>query len=160
SVLVLASSAVLSALLISAVVGRALRSLERASGAIEHVGEGDFHHVLPVKGPPELKRLASGFNLMTRRLAVMASQNRRLNERLLRLQDEERADLARDLHDEIGPLLFAVDMTAATVERLAGDGRNAEIPVHARAIHESVGHMQRHVRAILQRLRPLATVGL
>ena len=45
---------------------------------------------------------------MTRRLVVVAAQNRRLNERLLTLQAEERADLARDLHDEVGPLLFAV----------------------------------------------------
>jgi two-component system sensor histidine kinase UhpB len=160
AVLVLAGSAALSALLISIVVGRALRSLESVSAAIEHVGEGDFHHVLPVTGPPELTRLASGFNLMTRRLAASAAQNRRLNERLLTLQAEERADLARDLHDEIGPLLFAVDMTAATMERPAGDGRNADIPLHARAIRDAVGHMQRHVRAILERLRPLPTVGL
>jgi two-component system, NarL family, sensor histidine kinase UhpB len=160
SVLVLAGSAALSALLISIVVGRALRSLERVSAAIEHVGEGDLHHVLPVKGPPELTRLASGFNRMIRRLAESAAQNQRLNERLLTLQAEERADLARDLHDEIGPLLFAVDMTAATMERLAGDGRSADIPVHARAIRDAVGHMQRHVRAILERLRPFATVGL
>jgi len=160
AVLVLAGSAALSALLISIVVGRALRSLERVSVAIEHVGEGDFRHTLPVKGPPELTRLADGFNLMIRRLAASAAQNHRLNERLLTLQAEERADLARDLHDEIGPLLFAVDMTAATMERRAGDGRSTDIPQLARAIHDAVSHMQRHVRAILVRLRPLTTVGL
>ena len=91
---------------------------------------------------------------------MVAAQNRRLNERLLTLQAEERADLARDLHDEIGPLLFAVDMTAATIERLAGTDRNVDIPVHARSIHETVGRIQRRVRAILGRLRPLQTIGL
>ena len=65
---------------------------------------------------------------MTQRLATAAAQNRRLNERLLTLQAEERADLARDLHDEIGPLLFAVDMTAATIERLAGSDRERRHP--------------------------------
>ena len=83
---------------------------------------------------------------MTQRLATVAAQNDRLNERLLTLQAEERADLARDLHDEIGPLLFAVDMTAATIERLAGGDREAEIPAHAQAIHDAVGRMQRHIR--------------
>ncbi len=67
---------------------------------------------------------------MTQRLAAVAAQNHRLNERLLTLQAEERADLARDLHDEIGPLLFAVDMTAATIEHLAGSDRGNEIPTH------------------------------
>ena len=119
AVLVLAGFAVLSALLISAVVGRALRSLERLSAAFERIGKGDYHGLLPVQGPPELTRLANGFNAMSERLATVAAQNHRLNERLLTLQAEERADLARDLHDEIGPLLFAVDMTAAAIERLA-----------------------------------------
>jgi two-component system, NarL family, sensor histidine kinase UhpB len=76
------------------------------------------------------------------------------------LQAEERADLARDLHDEIGPLLFAVDMTAATIERLAASDRGDEIPTHVRSIHETVGRMQRHVREILGRLRPLRGIGL
>ena len=108
---------------LSAVLGRALRPLEDLSTAFQHIGKGDYHGSLPEHGPPELTRLASGFNLMTQRLATAATQNRRLNERLLTLQAEERADLARDLHDEIGPLLFAVDMTAATIERLAGSDR-------------------------------------
>ena len=118
AVLVLAGFALLSAVLIYAVIGRALRPLENLSSAFEQIGKGDYHGRLPERGPPELTRLASGFNLMTQRLATIAAQNRRLNERLLTLQAEERADLARDLHDEIGPLLFAVDMTAATIERL------------------------------------------
>ena len=57
-------------------------------------------------------------------------------------------------------MLFAVDMTAAAIERLAGNGRAAEIPAHVQSIHDAVGRMQRHVRAILERLRPLQAVGL
>jgi two-component system sensor histidine kinase UhpB len=115
---------------------------------------------VPEHGPPELTRLARGFNLMTQRLAAAAAQNRRLNERLLTLQAEERADLARDLHDEVGPLLFAVEMTAATIERLAGSDRARDIPTHVRAIHDAMGLVQRHVRTILGRLRPIRAMGL
>ena len=160
AVLVLACFAVLSALLMSAVLGRALRSLEKLSTAFDRVGKGDYHGALPAHGPPELMRLTNGFNGMTERLATTAAQNHRLNERLLTLQAEERADLARDLHDEIGPLLFAIDMTAAAIERLAGSEREAEIPLHVQAIHDSVGRMQRHIRLILGRLRPLQAIGL
>jgi two-component system, NarL family, sensor histidine kinase UhpB len=160
AVLVLAGFALLSALLICTAVGRALRPLEDLSTSFERIGKGDYHGRMPEHGPPELARLANGFNLMSRRLAVVAAQNRRLNERLLKLQAEERADLARDLHDEIGPLLFAVNMTAATIERLAGTDRNVDIPVHARSIHETVGRIQRRVRAILGRLRPLQNIEL
>jgi two-component system, NarL family, sensor histidine kinase UhpB len=160
AVLVLAGFALLSAGLICAVVGRALRPLDTLSTAFQRIGAGDYHGTLPEHGPLELSRLANGFNVMTQRLAAVAAQNHRLNERLLTLQAEERADLARDLHDEIGPLLFAVDMTAATIERLAASDRVDEIPTHVRSIHETVGRMQRHVREILGRLRPLRGIGL
>ena len=160
AVLVLAGFALLSVLLICAVIGRALRPLENLSSAFEQIGKGDYHGRVPEHGPPELMRLANGFNLMAQRLATAAAQNRRLNERLLTLQAEERADLARDLHDEIGPLLFAVDMTAATIERLAGSDRAGDIPTHVRSIHDAVGRVQRHVRALLGRLRPIRAIGL
>jgi two-component system, NarL family, sensor histidine kinase UhpB len=160
AVLVLAGFAVLSALLICIVVGRALRPLEHLANAFDQIGLGYYHRNVAERGPPELIRLANGFNVMTRRLAAAAAQNRRLHERLLTLQAEERADLARDLHDEIGPLLFAVDMTAATIERLAADDREAGIPAHVHAIQDAIGRIQRHVRALLGRLRPLQAIGL
>jgi two-component system sensor histidine kinase UhpB len=147
-------------LLICAVIGRALRPLETLSAAFQRIGKGDYHGRVPERGPPELARLANGFNLMTQRLATVAAQNHRLNQRLITLQAEERADLARDLHDEVGPLLFAVDMTAATIERLAGSGRGTDIATQVRLIHDAVGLMQRHVRAILGRLRPITAIGL
>ena len=142
-----------SALLISLVVGSALRPLTVLSAAFEHVGRGQYHGLLPATGPPELMRVVHGFNCMTQQLATADAQNHRLNERLLTLQSEERADLARDLHDEVGPLLFAVDMTAAAIERLPR-GREAEIVAYIQSIHEAVARMQRHLRVILGRLRP------
>jgi two-component system, NarL family, sensor histidine kinase UhpB len=154
AVLVLAGFAILSALVICTAVGRALRPLEHLSAAFARIGQGDYRGQLPEQGPPELAHLAHGFNLMTQRLATVATQNRRLNERLLTLQAEERADLARDLHDEIGPLLFAVDMTAASI------GRGGDPATHVRSIHDAVGRMQRHVRALLERLRPLQAISL
>ena len=74
------------------------------------------------------------------------------------LQEEERADLARDLHDEVGPFLFAVNVDATTIPRLAETGRHAEIQERVRSIRNSVGHIQKHVKAILGRLRPVGLV--
>jgi two-component system sensor histidine kinase UhpB len=160
SVLVLGSFALLSAVLVGLAAGRALRPLDMLSRAFDRIGRGDYQGSVPEQGPPELVRLASGFNLMARHLAAAAAQNRRLNERLLTLQAEERADLARDLHDEIGPMLFAVNMTAATIEHLADSGRVTDIPTQVRSVHDAIGRMQRHVRTILERLRPMQSIGL
>jgi two-component system sensor histidine kinase UhpB len=78
------------------------------------------------------------------------------------LQDEERADIARDLHDEIGPHLFAANVDAAMAASLIGQGRSEAALDQLRAITGAIGHIQRLVRDILGRLRPtgLAELGL
>ena len=76
---------------------------------------------MPVR--PNLARLAKGFNTMVERLDAAQARNLRLNEQLMTLQEEERTELARDLHDEVGPFLFAVHLDAASIEQAAASGR-------------------------------------
>ena len=144
----------LSIALVSFVAGRALRPLDRLSDALAALEPGEYAMRVDDAGPPELSRLARGFNTMAERLEAARQRNNRLNQQLLTLQDEERRELARDLHDEVGPFLFAVNLDAAAIEQAAASGRLAEIPERAGTIREAVGHMQRHVRDILNRLRP------
>ncbi len=47
---------------------------------------------------------------MAEQLAEMHEGNRRLSEQMLTLQEHERRDLARDLHDEVSPFLFAINV--------------------------------------------------
>lgn len=148
----------LSMTLVTFVVGRALRPLDRLSAALTSLGRGEYAVRVEQTGPPELMRLAQGFNAMVERLDATQARNLRLSEQLLNLQEEERTDLARDLHDEIGPFLFAVNLDACSVEQAAGSGQIAEVAERVHAIREAVGHMQRHVRAMLHRLRAASPV--
>jgi two-component system, NarL family, sensor histidine kinase UhpB len=148
----------LSIVLVSQVVGRALRPLNRLSAALASVGSGEYVVRVEHAGPPEVMRLAQGFNAMVDRLSAAEARNLRLNEQLLTLQEEERTDLARDLHDEIGPFLFAVNLDAASIERAAVSGQLAEVSDRAHGIREAVEHIQCHVRAMLHRLRPASPV--
>ncbi|MBV9747633.1 MAG: HAMP domain-containing protein, partial [Acetobacteraceae bacterium] len=157
---VLAVFCLLASLLVFWTVGRTLRPLDRLRSGLSSVGAGDYAARVAAHGPPELAALAHGFNSMAARLAEAQLRNARLNEQLMTLQEEERADLARDLHDEIGPSLFAVNVTAATIQQLAAAGRTSEIPGQVRAIQDVVGHVQRYVKAILGRLRPVHAVEL
>jgi two-component system sensor histidine kinase UhpB len=143
-------------------IGRTLRPLDSLAKALKQVGQGDYKLRIGDSPVPELSRLGRSFNAMAVQLSAMDEQNRRLNEQLLTLQEEERAQIARDLHDEISPFLFAVNVDLAAVTRLAGQGRSAEIAGQVQLISESVSHMQRQVRAMLGRLRPgaLADFGL
>lgn len=143
-------------------IGRALRPLERMAAGLSRIGEGDYSIRLTGRLPPELSRLRDSFNRMAGQLAEMDAENRRLNEQLLTLQEQERGDIARDLHDEIGPFLFAINVDAANIARQANQGRFDSIKDQVESISEAVGHMQKQVRAMLGRLRPigLAEFGL
>jgi two-component system, NarL family, sensor histidine kinase UhpB len=144
------------------IVGHALGPLEKLSRGIAIIGTGNYAARVEYDGPPEITKLAASFNTMAEHLGTLESKNHRLTGQLLTIQEEERTDLARDLHDEVGPFLFAVNVDAAAIARDAEAKGLTEIATQVRSIQESVTHMQRHVRAILQRLRPagLQDVGL
>ncbi|HUN98965.1 MAG TPA: histidine kinase [Bradyrhizobium sp.] len=152
----------LSVLVIYLFIGRTLRPLERLADALEEVGDGSFRTRISDRLPPELSRLRDSFNRMAARLAETDEDRRRLHEQLLTLQEQERGDLARDLHDEVSPFLFAVNADAATASRLLADGRSLEAAEHVQSIIDAVAHIQRQVRRMLGRLRPvgLADLGL
>lgn len=136
-------------------IGLALRPLAALSEGFRAVGLGAYGARARLAGPPEVAALAAGFNRMAADLERLERNNARLNAQLLTLQEEERADLARDLHDEVGPFLFAVGIDAGAILRLAPPEAE-ELRARVGSIQEAVGHMQRQVRAILGRLRPAA----
>lgn len=136
-------------------VGRALRPLSRLTDAMEQVGQGDYRVRVGDRPTPELARLRDSFNRMAARLAAADTDNRRLNEQLLTVQDEERSEIARDLHDEVGPFLFAINVDIANLTRLLKLGRAAELAAPAQSIADSVHHLQRQVRGMLGRLWPI-----
>ncbi len=164
-------------LLVHLTMRGALRPLADIADGLARIEAGGRDVRVPARGPPELAGLARGFNRMSGRLDDVDARNRRLAEQMASLQEEERADLARDLHDEVGPALFAVTMTAATILRLLGEAGPEALPTQGgaaslhggrapawpaptiagevRLIQDSIGHVQRHVRDILGRLRPL-----
>jgi two-component system, NarL family, sensor histidine kinase UhpB len=160
--LVLALALVGGAVLVFVVVGRALAPLRAIGQVLPRIGAGDYGVRAPEWGPPELAALGRGVNEMAGRLAAMRERNRSLEEQILTLQDEERADIARDLHDEIGPHLFAANVDASMAATLIGAGRPEAALQQVRAITTAIAHMQRLVRDILGRLRPpqLAELGL
>ena len=153
---------VLTAGLLYWAIGQGLRPLQRLSAGFSRIGAGDYATRVDRAGPAELASLAVGFNRMAEQLGTMAAQNRRLQEQLLTLQEEERAELARDLHDEIGPFLFAAGVDAACIPALIETGQSDEAAERGVALQVSVAHMKRHIRLILGRLRPLSfgAVGL
>ena len=141
-------------------LGQALRPLEDLSKALSRVGRGDYGAHVAETGPMELASIYREFNHMAEQLQVAERSNQRLNEQLTTVQEEERSDIARDLHDEIGPFLFAVDVDAQTIPQILEKGTKPDVVERANAIRLSVAHMQSHLRSILSRLKPAVLLDL
>ncbi len=141
-------------------LGRALQPLDQLAVSFNQIFNSTDAPRIPEKGPAELVQVYRGFNAMAERLSKMEAKNRRLTEQVATVQEEERADIARDLHDEIGPFLFSVDVDAASIARCVDEGKHADIPARVLTIRESIGHMQRHVKDLLGRLRSAALIDV
>jgi two-component system sensor histidine kinase UhpB len=136
---------------VSVAVGYALRFLRRFQTGLLAVSDGSYNARLDTKGPPEFAALARGFNHMAARLAALADSNRRLQQQIQNVQEEERLGIARDLHDEVGPYLFAIQVDAKAVAQSA---RPQEREL-GHAIRDAALHIQRHVKEILRQLHPV-----
>ena len=138
----------------------ALAPLRDVCDALLRIGSGDLSARVEPNVSRELMPLRDGFNAMAGRLVEMDRQNRALNEQIINLQEEERAELARDLHDDVAPFVFAVGADAAMIRQYLAKGVSAEIGPRAEAIAEAVRHMQRHLKDVLGRLAPGALLDL
>jgi glucose-6-phosphate-specific signal transduction histidine kinase len=101
----------------------------------------------------------SELQLMQRELAETLSENRLLSQKYLLVQEEERRNLARELHDELGQCLNAIKLDAVSIRDTSRDGQ-PEIEASANAIIELSAHVYEVVRSIMQRLRPAALDAL
>jgi two-component system, NarL family, sensor histidine kinase UhpB len=146
------------------VVGRALAPLEALSQAMSGIESGSYSVHIEPGGAPELAAICTKMNHLAETLGEAIEEKRRLAERAVSLQDLEREEIARELHDEFGPYLFALRVHAGALMRLA----KAEVPdaggvlKHGSAILDQVNDLQQFTRRILERLRPvgLAELGL
>jgi two-component system, NarL family, sensor histidine kinase UhpB len=123
------------------------------------VGAGRYHQRVPESGSREFVVLSRGFNQMAERLAHAEARRLRLESQLAALQEEERAELARDLHDEIGPLLFAVGVDLSVIQQDPAL-RGTDLAIRVEAVRESLTRINREIKAILGRLRQNTLVDL
>ncbi len=141
-------------------LGHPLRLLHNTTVAFKRVGKGDYSPRITERGPRELMDLACNFNDMAKRLAEMESQNRDLETQLASVQEEERMDLARDLHDEIGPLLFAMNVDISALRAEDWSISTERTARRLDSISSAVSTIQSHVRSMLGRLRSAILLDL
>lgn len=151
-------------LITTRVVSQALTPIQTLSEAMTKIETGGYDTRVKPDGPPELVAICDKLNHLAATLGNAIDDKRRLAERVVSLQDVERKEIARELHDEFGPHLFALRAHASALTRIA-DGKAPNVEAtrkHGSAILEQVNALQQSNRRVLEKLRPagLTELGL
>ena len=149
--------AVLAALFL--VLGRLLYPLRELSAGLSELEAGRFEHRLPPPSVQELALIAGRFNALGAALHGAHEDNARLHMRLITVQDDERRQIAADLHDELGPCLFGMRANLESIERLTSR-MDADLASRIRerlgTVTEILDRVQTLNRRLLRRIRPMA----
>jgi two-component system sensor histidine kinase UhpB len=156
--LAIVCSAIALMLLTGAIAHFAARSvlapLQNLGDGLTRMRSGDYEQPIASAGPPEIRKSAQEANELARTLNRLSQDNRSLLRRIVSLQDDERQDMARELHDELGPLLFGIRANTVALLESIPSGQ-PELKGAAEGILQSVEILQQANRRILDRLRPL-----
>lgn len=143
-------------------VHRALSPVRALLEGLSRLEQGAVQPDLPTFHLQEFARIAEGINQLAASLAQSRAGQQYLTHRLLALQESERHELARELHDEFGQMLTAMSVTASYIERNLGKAPEKQIRESAWGLGQEARAMSIQVRTLLSRLRPhgLEGVGL
>jgi two-component system sensor histidine kinase UhpB len=143
---------ILTNILVAWIVFRALSPVEFILKALTELESGNLKVKMPNLKTSELSAIRSKFNAMVKTLRTSIEQNHQLSQKLIRIQEEERKSLARDLHDEFGQSLTAIHADAAVLKVLANKDY-PKIKPSVNAISDLAKHLMNLVGGMLNSLK-------
>ncbi len=164
----IAAAEITLTVIVTILIGLGLtRRLGMLANAAAEVGRGNYHVKIPVEAADEVGRTATAFNRMVTEVSsrtqqlesaeakarALLAENRKLIQKSLTVQEDERKHLARELHDELGQCLTAIQADAKSIRDLSGQS-DARIEASAGAILEVSSRVYEVVHSMMQSLRP------
>lgn len=137
--------------LVLLLLGRAFRHVGAILDALRRVENGDYSQRLPEFPQPEFRQIAGAFNHAAEALQKARADNLALAGHSLRVQEEERRAIARELHDELGQSLSAIKALSAAIRGRESTGETREAATAIAALCDTLFDS---VRGLVRRLRP------
>lgn len=140
-------------LLVYLSINQALQPAQVIVSGLKKMQQGDLAVRLPNFKLLEWQQTATAINDLVHHQQQLLNERQQLTYKLITLQDEERRYLARELHDELGQCLAAINALAASITQTA----EQECPIlvdEAKNISRINGHIMQTVRDLLVKLRP------
>jgi two-component system, NarL family, sensor histidine kinase UhpB len=147
--------------------GRALKPLGQVVEGLRRIAGGDYSTRLPAFAGREAQSIGVAFNRMAqvmqdsveaRRVAAEAearlAQSRELNQIIQAHVEQERAAIARELHDELGQQVTAIKSAGVLIAQQVR-GREPALEQAASLVVEVAGQIYGDMHRIIARMRPL-----
>jgi len=172
----IATIEIILTVLVTVLIGLGLtRRLGMLSNAAAQVEAGNYSVAVPTEANDEVGKTAIAFNSMVAEISNRArqllkeekktqqllSENRLLVQKSLEVQEEERKHLARELHDELGQCITAIQADAKSIRDLSSQC-DRRVVTSADAISNVSAHIYDVVHSMMRQLRPsvLDNLGL
>lgn len=140
---------------VNAIFNSMLRTVRTIVVGVRRVESGQYSKKLPHFQISEFDEIASEINHLSDALRVAKENNQALARHTMQIQESERRNLSRELHDEMGQSLTAIKAMAVT---------NRQSAVDHSAISESMinicNHLSGVVRSMMRTLHPLSLADL
>ncbi len=146
---------------------RALKPLGQVVEGLRQIGGGDYTTRLPPLPGHEARPIGEAFNRMAqvvqdsveaRRVAAEAeanlAQSRELTQMIQTRIEQERAAIARELHDELGQQVTAIKSAGVSIAQRVR-GHDQALEQAARLVVDTAGQIYEVVHQIIARMRPL-----
>jgi two-component system, NarL family, sensor histidine kinase UhpB len=128
-----------------------VRSLEKG---LNRLAKGERDPGLPAFALREFSRVAGAIEHLASALSEARAAQSALARELISVQENERRTLARELHDEMGQTLTALNVTAAHLERNAHHLAPDDVAECANDLRRDIRTSGEQLRAMLKSLRP------
>jgi two-component system sensor histidine kinase UhpB len=162
-----AAGLVLANALAYVLAGRALKPLGRVVEGLRRIASGDYSTRLPPLPGQEARSIGEAFNRMAqvvqesveaRRVAAEAeaslAQSRELTHIIQARVEQERAAIARELHDELGQQVTAIKSAGVSIAQRVR-GQDPALEQAARLVVDTASQIYGDMHQIIARMRPL-----
>lgn len=132
-----------------------LQAVKTILSGLRQVETGHFDHVLPHFKIKEFDAIAIEINGMSLALKTAQTNNQALARHTMQIQETERQNMSRELHDEMGQSLTAIKAMAVTCQQA-----DTDVKAVTSSIVDICNHLSVVVRSMMKTLHPLSLTEL
>lgn len=142
-------------LAINFVFNSMLQSVRTIVVGLRRVESGQYGRKLPPFKISEFNAIASEVNHLSEALKLAKDNNQALARHTMQIQEAERRNLSRELHDEMGQSLTAIKAMSTAIRQ-----PKADVAKISDSIAEICNHLAGVVRSMMRTLHPLSLADL